>query len=314
MNYAVFGGCLQSDLPVPELPVVTDVAPDWTFATITRRAARPLIFLGEDRVTDAVRVRLYRHAGGYQLLFDDTGCFDVSRNGSSIVWSAPPDVSLNAVRLDLLGRVLALAAHASGILCLHGSAVACGSEGIVFLAPKFHGKSTMAAALARAGASVLADDTVPVEPGPPALLRPGVPAVRLWRDAAHQLGDGLAVLDGSHGAKALFSQGRRHDARQGCPLAAIYLLQPVMPDSVPPVRRVPVPPVAAALAIVEHARLGPLLRGPEAGTVLAMAAALARSTPVFAMQVARSFDRLPDVVTTLSGWHAFTPAEAVAPC
>jgi hypothetical protein len=140
--------------------------------------------LGSDTVFGDTRVRGFRMTDGFGLVFDDTGRFDVSRDGSVITWHRPDDVELNSALADLTSRVLALALHAGGVFTLHASAVSIGGAGIAFLAPKFHGKSTLCSALVLAGARALSDDTVPVRRGSTPRLSPGLPRLKLWSDAA----------------------------------------------------------------------------------------------------------------------------------
>ncbi len=66
------------------------------------------------------------------------------------------------MRADLLGRVMALAAHADGRLTLHASAVSVAGRAVAFVGPKHAGKSTLALALVRKGARLLTDDTLVV--------------------------------------------------------------------------------------------------------------------------------------------------------
>ena len=96
------------------------------------------------KVTDTATVQLIRGADCLRLDFTDTGIFDVSNDGRSMRWYPLPDSDPDAAALDVIGRVLAVCFHASGLVCLHGSAVALDSGTIAFLAPKFHGKSTTA--------------------------------------------------------------------------------------------------------------------------------------------------------------------------
>ena len=61
--------------------------------------------------------------------------------------------------------------------------------------------------------------------------------------------------------------------------------------------------VVSALALVRHAKLGPLFGGPEAMVWLRWAAALARTVPVYGLEVVRDFARLPEVVAHVLEWH-----------
>ena len=91
--YDVFGGTLRSELQIDELPVADSHAPDWTLRVIEGVAPEPTgESLGSDVVHGDTRVHGYRVGSGYALVFDDTGRFDVSADGSEITWHRPPDV------------------------------------------------------------------------------------------------------------------------------------------------------------------------------------------------------------------------------
>ncbi|MDQ2929443.1 MAG: hypothetical protein M3Y05_01295, partial [Gemmatimonadota bacterium] len=173
-DYQLFGGALRSDIEFPELRIVESDAPSWTLrSTSLVPDMSCATLLGEAEVIPGCQVRLYRHANGFRFVFDDTGHFDITDSGRDIAWSKGPNAEDSWVRADVTGRVFAVAMHASGHLCLHGSAVATGGGAIAFLAPKFHGKSTLALALTRAGARLLTDDIVPVDPRTPIQAVPG---------------------------------------------------------------------------------------------------------------------------------------------
>lgn len=309
-DYSVFGGCLRSEIPFPELRPISSRQPTWTL----RRSDRPTVaaesvLLGTDTVDGPVKVRLFKTGRGFQLVYDDTGCFDVSASGAEIHWHPGQNARVEAARLDVIGRVLALAAHAAGGLCLHGSAVATEGGGIAFLAPKYHGKSTLAHALVAAGARLATDDAVPVELGTPVMMRPGVHRIRLWTDSAERVGQAGFKIDPSAVDKHCLDQlpADRLMTRP-VPLSAVYLLAPTPSEAGgSAVERQRLPSVPAALSLVRNATVGPLLGGPESEAVLERAVALARVVPVFALKVVRDFERLPEVVEQLMEWHEGAP-------
>jgi hypothetical protein len=269
--------------------------------------------LGEDQVDGAIRVRLFRHVSGFRLAYDDTGVFDIDTTGTRIDWYPVRDASLEAVQLDVLGRVIPTAMHAAGALCLHGSAVELGAGAVAFLAPKRHGKSTLAQALVRAGARLMTDDVVSLELEPAPRMRPGVPHVRLLRDAARHLGE----ADGGHigaGGKIVVEPGDPEGTSEAClPVSALYLLHPVRSDAaLASVTREPLSGVAAAMALLPQARLAPLLGKSEASVLLDRAVRLAVAVPVYTLRVARDFARLDEVVEQLLAWHGGAPARVSA--
>ena len=312
-DYSIFGGCLRSEIVFPELRESSDVAPNWTFSARTSASAvESAESLGELEVTPTCRVRMSRHAQGYRLEYDDTGIYDVSRDGRTIVWTSGPNPAQTAVRADVTGRVLATALHAAGLLCLHGSAVALAGGTIAFLAPKFHGKSTLAIALARAGGRLVTDDVLPVELGTTPTAVPGVHQIKLWDDTAALFGvsrDGVEA-----GEKHLvhdFSDTALMTDRS--PLAACYLLAPVTGDQTPDAAavRTKLGDMVSALALVRQATLGALLGGSEAGVVFDRAVSLAKAVPVYRLDVVSGLERVPEVVSRLLAWHgARTPMAA----
>lgn len=305
-DYSVFGGCLRSDISFPDHHENTSDAADWRLRRIdTPPPSRDLTFLGETRIDTVVVVRHYRFDSGFRVVYDDTGTFDISEDGSEILWFPGPEANEQAARLDVVGYVFAAAFHAAGMLCLHGSAVALQSGGIAFLAPKRHGKSTLARALTQAGARLATDDSIPVTAGPPTTLRPGVHQFRLWDDSAEYFAEnGRDYRSGYGGKKVLTNLDPSQLVLEPVPLSAVYLLAPMkpMPD-VPAARRTLLPPIEATLALVTHAKIGAMLGGSEAASVLDRAGDLAREVPVYRLEIVRDFDQLDAVVEALFAWH-----------
>jgi hypothetical protein len=303
-DYSVFGGCLRSELDLPELVTTQSERPDWELRRATNLPAFDAnALVGEDVVYGDVRVRCYARRGGLRLVFDDTGDFEISRDGASIDWRPGPEASEDAARADVIGRVLALALHAAGVMTLHASAVTINGRGIVFVGPKHYGKSTLAMALVAGGASLVTDDTLPVEPGPPPAMRPGVHRVRLFTDSANQLH--VPVRTGE-GAKPLVDQlPPDRVQRTRAPIDAIYVLSPVLGEaSAPLIERRKQSAIESAMSLVAHGKLAPLLRGAEAAQAFQHAAIVAGATAVYDLRVKRDLARIDEVVAQLQAWHA----------
>jgi hypothetical protein len=314
-SYQVFGGVLRSELEFPELDQATRGEVDWTLTVTTSPAPDVPLgdALGEDKVDQGVMVRSYATPAGFRLAYDDTGVFDVTAGGREIRWHRPESADLEAGRLDVLGRVLALALHASGWLSLHGSAVAMAEGAVAFLAPKGNGKSTLAFALMRAGAALMTDDTVVIGSGAPATVRPGVQSVRLFRDSAAWLSAPVPVA-GSSDLKATFGQ-LSDDARRltRAPLAALYLLESVPAGTIAePLERHRLAGPEAVFGLLGQTKIGALLGGAEAPTVFASVVALAEGSAIYRLRVARDYERLGTVVERILGWHGGVGARASA--
>lgn len=319
-RYHAFGLRLECDFELPELPEVPGGGgTDWRIET--RDTAPPAVAsseLGIETVYGAVQVRSYSAPGVLRLTFDDTGTFDVLRDERVIAWHPGPGSLPVAVRADLLGRVIALAAHADGRLPLHASAVSIRGRAVAFLGPKYAGKSTMALALVGRGARLLTDDTLVVrfDAHGNALASPGVQQVRLWEDSARALG--AEPWQQSAGAKPTVTPldlGALE--RDEVPLAACYVLHRADPEdeSAALVCREPLSAVHAAMAVVQYSKLGSLVGGTEEAAQLDLAAWLVRATPVYVAHVRRDLGRLADVAASIAAWHgdAVVPNVATVP-
>lgn len=322
--YSIFGDRLRSEIAFPELRSTRANGARWTLRIArTPPAANGRELLGSDAVMPGVNAHLYKVGGGYRLAYDDTGTFEIAADGRDIVWSRGADAQMHAARLDIMGRVLPLSLHASGLLCLHGSAVCLGNEAIAFLAPPFHGKSTLAITLADIGARIMTDDALAVELGPPVIARPGVHSVRLLADSAravvgdarrltalgaypmerrdlHQLPRDQPfvtkqILRGLPASKLMFDS---------VPLAAIYLLCPMRPETgAQAATRAPLPAVRAALSLVKHAKSGVLLGKSEAPVLFDRAVSVARHVPVYLLEIVRDLARIRDAAEQIAHWH-----------
>lgn len=313
-HYEVFGGVLASALPFPELESGTVTGPaDWTLERVDRLPeGGPWAKRGSSPVEDGIASTLHEAPDGrLRLVYDDTGTFEVSNDGSRILWCPPAGVDETRARKDVLGRVFALAFHRRGTLTLHGSAVARGDVGLCFLAPKFHGKSTTAAALVDAGATLLADDLVVVEETDGGVVvRPTLSTLHLWPDAAERVGRRARPLaDDPEAVKVQVAYDEEAAPRRSPPVSldGIYLLVPTEGPRAD-VRRAPLEPMAAAMALLGQLKIGDLL-GPSAVLDLLPAAArLAERVGVHRLEVPRDLERLPTLVERLAMWHGFDRA------
>lgn len=304
-SYRVFGGHLRSELAFPELLSSTSDDTDWTLrvshSTATLRGTE---LLGSG-LEAYCQIELYREAESLRLYHSCTGSFDIRNGGKEILWTPAPAVRTEAARADVLGRVLAVAMHFQGILTLHASAVALESRAVAFIAPKGYGKSTLAMALAGAGARFVTDDALPIKFDSSPTVMPGVQSVRLHEDSAtsvcsDQESDRVGV-DG----KRVFGEldvNRRFLGQAA--LTAIYVLSPVnqLPDGVV-VRRTQLSAVSATISLVTHMKVGALLGTAEASAVFDRAAALAEIVPVYRLEVVRDLHCLNEVAETIYDWH-----------
>lgn len=311
-TYRVFGGTLESDLELAGLPRVDTTDVTWRFLQASQ-APDPAgeVLVGQEIVSDQLTISLSRASGGELRLRYSAfglGCFSISDRGATITWSAGDAPHRDALRWVLLGRVMATAMYEGGTVCLHGSAVAMHGRAVCFLAPKRHGKSTLAAALLQAGARILSDDVVPIDMGPPVSVQPGVPVLRLHEDSETALGlETVAPHRVGHDVgKARFDLGttsQHLDAPH--PLDAIYLLRPlgIDADHRDAAVRTPLDGMHALQRLVPQASVAPLLSAAESRLLLTRAAGMVRLVPVYELRFARDLARLPDVAHQILAWH-----------
>jgi hypothetical protein len=305
-DYQIFGGILRSELTFPELTPAAALPPRWLLTT-SDHAPPPFhsVTMGQEEVEPGVQVSLSRHEGGLRLAFDDTGIFDISHDGARIEWTRPAEPDMASVRKDVLGRVLAVCLHQQGVVALHGSAVDLSGVAVAFLAPKFHGKSTTAAALVDTGARLLADDVVAVTTGPHPAVLPSVPFIHLWSDSAARVAPASVAVPGNERGPKLQRRwdesGRNADAP--APLAAVYLLAPVPPGAPAGVRRTRLTAVEGALALLSQTKVGNLLGVERRAELLQVTGELADRIPVYRLDIPRDFERLHDLTAALWNWH-----------
>jgi len=303
-DYSIFGDCLSSELTFSDLRPSVGAAPRWTLRLAANAGASEGAVIGE-MINPPCAIRLRKNDKSFRLSHSCTAEYDVSHNGLSIICAPLPAAEAESLRYDIANRVMAIALHAGGALCLHGSAVKLRQGVVGFLAPKGYGKSTLASALLRAGAHLVTDDMLVVELGRQPMALPGIFGLRLRDDSAHKLLTGEFLtrrgVDGKHVVETL------NDDRvmlEKAPLTAIYVLQPV--PFIPGdrlLKRARLAPRQAAMEIITHNRIAPLLGATEAPTLIHRATALATGAPVFRLQVARDLEHLDGVVDQLLEWH-----------
>jgi len=313
-RYSAFGFTLESVIELPDLSIQTDSnTPSWEIRSEPGVVPSDVaVLIGTDTVYEGVEARAYTTPSGLRLIFDDTGTFDIRAAERVIAWYAGARVTDMAVRADLLGRVMALAAHADGYFSLHASAVSIEGKGIAFLGPKHAGKSTLALATVRNGARFLTDDTlmVRIDDRGAAWAAPGVHRARLWRDSIRALD--AQVSDESSAKPTVEGLTSIELETRVVPLSACYVVQAAEGGPrAAPIAREPMDAVHAAIACVRFSKTGLLLGGREGAVVLDRAARLTSSIPVFTATVRRDLASLDDVAAALIAWHQ--PSDGAQP-
>lgn len=176
--YSLFGLQIRSELELPEL------------------------FIGSAQAETDVTIRLApatadlpgppgarENGPSVDLVIDEVGRFRVT-GGSEIVVQQLIDAPAKNVRLFLLGSAMGLILHQRRLLPLHANAVEIDGRAFAFMGDAGAGKSTLAAWFHDRGHRLIADDVCVIGFGPDgvASVLPGLPRLRLWREALERSG------------------------------------------------------------------------------------------------------------------------------
>jgi hypothetical protein len=317
-DYLVFGNCLRSELPFPELAESRGRDPRWTLRIADLASDDGAEVLSDSSLSSSCHIRISRHNGRLQFFHSCAGSFELSADGSDIVFDAKHAVDVNAARTDFVSRLLLMSVEHDRVTWLHGSAVSLGDAGIAFIGPSGSGKSTLALALTQMGAQHICDDALPIEAGDPPQIWPSDRTIRLCGDAKTLFASNVRAVRRESDGKfvmthdAIESMATRRAAEIGSesrpPLAALYLLKPFDPSESSEnagtrVSRRPIAPTAALPLLIQHLKLGAMM-GPEyPARAMKQLGAIVASVPVFELRVAHDWSAIEVVVEQIADWH-----------
>lgn len=150
------------------------------------------------------------------------------REGREIVIEPAAGASQRNLRLFLLGSAIGALLHQRGLLPLHANAIDLGARAVAFSGHSGAGKSTIAAWFHDRGYPILADDVCVIgfDEGGRAIAYPGIPRLRLWREALEATGRDAGTYDRSFDGMDKYDVPTASArAREPLPLTAIYLLR-----------------------------------------------------------------------------------------
>jgi hypothetical protein len=296
--YSVFGLVIASEIELAELePAGPDSAPD----AVVRRG--PVALPDADPGYSAA-------SDGTLLTIPRVGRYLIS-GGREIVVDPAPGASERNVRLFLLGSAFGALLHQRGLLPLHANAIEIDGRAFAFCGHSGAGKSTMAAWFHDRGHRILADDVCVIgfEDGR-ALAFPGIPRLRLWREALEASGRETGAFARSFDDLDKYDvpTDRRGPARP-LPLGAIYLLRK-LDEGGPPAEIERLVGVDAVETLVSNTYRGAYLRTiGRTGEHLAACLRIARAVPVFRAERAWGFERFEAQASRLEA-HARALIEA----
>ncbi|MES2495927.1 MAG: hypothetical protein V4618_07425 [Pseudomonadota bacterium] len=299
-EYRLFGLPLRSAIPLPELEPDAHGDPDAIAIAVGRVAETP----GEDDP----RHHLAITPDGAILSVLDVARFQV-RDGRAILVDPHPDASDRNVRLVLLGSAMAVLLHQRGILPLHANAIDVDGRAVAIMGASGAGKSTLAAAFHDRGRRILSDDVCAVSrDGDSFSAQPGIPRLRLWRDAVERSGRVTGDYERAFDALDKYSVRTTAAVRsEALPLAAIVLLASHDGDPAIDIRRLA--GVEAVEALIANTYRGSFIRTVGDGAAhFATCLALQRAVPVF--RLSRPWDpaRIAETMDRIEHLLAGTPS------
>jgi hypothetical protein len=290
LYYTACGLAIESEFEIPDLAAGPAHAPDVTIRlgtapeSLEQPKAEGVLYQVTPRefLLKVPRIaRYWVHAGREVVIDRESG--------------APDD----DVRVFLLSSALGALLHQRGLLPLHGSAIAGPRGAALFLGQSGCGKSTLAAEFRRRGYRVLADEVCAISPdanGAPRIC-PSYPRLRLWADAAGQLGqnlDGLLPVRSELGKYSLplddYSPGAQ----------AISAVYGIHPGNTGELSVTPLEQAGKLREITSNVYRARFRRGMQTGeSQFPLAAALAAETRVCRVVRPRLPYRLDDLATML---------------
>lgn len=268
-RYRLFGLAVESEVDLPELAVDRAVGP-----------ADVRVRLGPIDAPSGTAPGLHVEGDEALLVIRSAGRFLI-RGGREMIVEPGTKVSPRNLRLYLLGSAFAAILHQRGLLPLHANAVIVEGRAIAFMGHPGAGKSTLAAWFHDRGFDVLADDVCVVTAGPDGapLAHPGIPRLRLWREALEAGGRDASAYERSFDDMDKYTVPTVLErVLPAVPLSHLYLLEKA--EDAPSVTRLE--GAAAVEAMIANTYRGAYVRlmGRTRQHMLACAE-LARSVPVF---------------------------------
>ncbi len=288
-DFWYYGWRIRTDLPLTGLarwpgPAQTEVDLHLLRGPVPERLEnpdRPAAFLS----FDAGGTALLRLPGVFRLMSSDPARATID---------LAPGVATAEVESYLLSYVAGFLLHRRGVLPLHASAVEIDGRAVAVAGHSGRGKSTLAAALVRAGHRLLSDDITVVEFAADGGARaiPGSTRLRLKGDAvaAHGLDPATLAPGRAHDQKQVWSRDAV-DFRP-VPLAALIRLDIAHEGEGPTLTRLCGPSAVLPLEDIVY-RFAMGRRLGRAGDLAYAALRLAAAVPIHRLARSRDFADLP---------------------
>ncbi|WP_058867286.1 hypothetical protein [Chloracidobacterium thermophilum] len=230
-----------------------------------------------------------------------TFTYDHPRRRITALWSSPQTFEDTCTYLT--GPILGFVLQIQQRVCLHASTVVIGASAVAFVGPNGTGKSTLAAALLRRGAEIIAEDVAAVEQQTDGfVVHLGPRAIRLWDPSVTALygrPDALPCIS-RHWEKRYLPLDP-HEQHRPARLTAVYLLEVVPAEA--PVSSTQLSPMQAVTKLLPNI-YPDWLPLPEARVaILDTLTRLATVVPVCRLSLPNSFCRLDEVCDYVLARH-----------
>jgi hypothetical protein len=233
--------------------------------------------------------------GGTMLTVAKVGRYLI-REGREIVIEPAEGASERNLRLFLLGSAIGALLHQRGLLPLHANAINLGGRAVAFSGHSGAGKSTIAAWFHDRGYPILADDVCVIgfDEAGRALAYPGIPRLRLWREALEASGRDAGAYDRSFDEMDKYDVPTASDPKnEPLPLEAIYLLRRAEEDGAAAIERLT--GVDAVDTLISNTYRGGYLRTiGRTAEHLAACLRIVRAVPVFRAKRLWGFERFDE--------------------
>lgn len=230
-------GVPSSETATDDIRIVFGTLPVWLHAVSGAQIETSYIADYTDECGNPV-LCVFRLLEGqyYKFCYADGTVFVVDHVANDVWAEWPEPLTLEDATTYLLGPIMGFVMLLRGVVCLHASAIAIGSDAIALVGPAGAGKSTTAAAFAERGFSILAEDVVTLDDRiDHFLVRPAYPCIRLWPASVKALYGSESHLPKltPNWDKCYLDLTDWPDQfqQQPLPLAAIYLLHERRDDS-----------------------------------------------------------------------------------
>jgi len=241
----------------------------------------------------------YRESDEYVVRFPDRADFIISLDRQTVACTPAPGVPDAVIEVLYFNQIVPLVMGFNGDLVLHASAVVIEGRAVAFLGPTRRGKSTLAAAFAKAGYPFLTDDGLILDSDDEDYwVRPRAPALRLCSDSEAAILRSPERRIGREDLKGRIVAGSEipfHN--QPVPLAAIYLLpEPQRRD------RTEMLPLSRPLALSEllkHSFILDVEDRQRVGDLFNRLANLVERIDCFALDYPRRYPELPGVLDSI---------------